>query len=95
MRSYETVVILKEDLTDEAIEEALRDLQTIIKDNGGEMSDIEIWGKRRLAYEIQDYLTGFYSILKFQGQGSTINELDRILKIRDDVLRHLTVLEET
>ncbi len=95
MRSYETVIILKEDLSDEAIEEALKELQDLIRDNGGEMSEVEIWGKRRLAYEIDDYLTGFYSILKYQGQGSTINELDRILKIRDDVLRHLTVLEET
>lgn len=94
MRQYETVVILKDDLDDETIEVTLKDLQQIIRDNGGEMSQVEVWGKRRLAYEIDDYLTGFYSILKYQGQSSTIAELDRILKIRDDVLRHLTVRGE-
>lgn len=94
MRRYETVVILKEDLDEETIENTLMELQQIVKDHDGEMSEVEVWGKRRLAYEINDYLNGFYSILKYQGQATTINELDRILKIRDDVLRHLTVLDE-
>ncbi len=96
MRTYEMMFILKPDLSEEDFAEAKERLQKIIADFGGEfIKELDGWGKKRLAYNIQDYPEGIYSVWHFNGETETVNELDRIIKISDKFLRHMIIrLEE-
>ena len=55
---------------------------------------VEKWGKRRLAYEIEDYKEGQYILMNFEGEGRTSQEIERVMKISEDVIRFLTVRKE-
>ncbi len=96
MRTYEMMFILKPDLSEEDFAEAKERLQKIIADFGGEfIKELDGWGKKRLAYSIQDYSEGIYSVWHFKGETETVNELDRVIKISDKFLRHMIIrLEE-
>ncbi|MDR1615925.1 MAG: 30S ribosomal protein S6 [Syntrophomonadaceae bacterium] len=95
MRKYEILMILKPDLSDEAVLETKERLQNIINSFGGEfLSEADGWGKRRLAYSIEDYLEGIYSLWLFNGQPETVDELKRVIKISDKIMRHIIVKQE-
>lgn len=90
MRSYELMYILRPDLNAEAMEAARERVKAIVANNGGEFErEAEGWGKRRLAYEIKDFTEGFYVVCYFRGTPETVKELDRVMKISEDFLRHL------
>lgn len=90
MRSYELMYILRPDLTAEAIEAAKERVKTIVAETGGEFErEADGWGKRRLAYEINDFNEGYYVLSYFKGQPETVRELDRVMKISEDFMRHL------
>jgi small subunit ribosomal protein S6 len=88
--------ILKPDLSEDDISEARERLQKIIADFGGEfIKELDGWGKKRMAYSIQDYPEGIYAVWHFNGETETVNELDRVIKISDKFLRHMIIrLEE-
>jgi len=67
MRAYETLFILKPDLEEEAITAAIERLTTLIQNNNGTVEQVNRWGKKRLAYEIQDYREGYYTLILFHG----------------------------
>lgn len=94
MRKYETVFILRPDLEEEKATEVIDKFKSIIENNGGEITNVEKWGKRRLAYEIKDYREGFYMIVRFNGEPAVSGELDRVFKITDEILRHMIVRED-
>lgn len=94
MRSYEIMYILKPDLPQEAIDAAQEKVIKIITDFGGELVKADNWGKRRLAYEIDDMTEGFYVLIYFNGTSETVAELDRVLKISEDFVRHLIVRQD-
>lgn len=94
MRSYEMMLILSPELDAEAVEATKTRITDILSQNGGELSEYELWGKRRLAYELKDYREGTYLLTHFKGQSDTVNELDRVLKISDQVLRYMIVRKE-
>ncbi|HBX23890.1 MAG TPA: 30S ribosomal protein S6 [Desulfotomaculum sp.] len=94
MRGYELVIIIRPDLDDEATEAVIEKVRSMIENNGGEIVKFDKWGKRRLAYEINDLRDGFYVVIKFKGEAAVSAELDRVLKITDAVLRHMIVREE-
>lgn len=92
MRTYEMMFILKPDLTEEVIAESKDRIRKVIEDFSGEFSDeVEGWGKRRLAYPIEDYLEGLYSLWNFKGGADTVQELDRVIKLSDKFLRHIII----
>ena len=93
MRGYELVVIIRPDLDDEATEAVIEKVRSMIENNGGEIAKVDKWGKRRLAYEIDDLREGFYVVVNFKGEAAVAAELDRVLKITDTVLRHMIVRE--
>lgn len=94
MRQYELVYIIRTDLEEEATEALIEKVKTIAENNGAEVAKIDKWGKRRLAYEINDITDGFYVIMNFKGDAAVAKELDRILKITEPVLRHIIVRED-
>ena len=95
MRPYEAMVVLEPGLGEEALEAALDRFTKAVTRQGGEVTHIDRWGRRRLAYEIAGHTEGYYALLKFKGSPAAAIELDRILRITDGVLRHLIVREIT
>ena len=91
MRPYETLFILKPDLEEEAITAAIERLTELIQNNKGTVEQVNRWGKKRLAYEIQDYREGYYTLVLFQGEPETAKELDRVMRLSDEVMRHVIV----
>lgn len=91
MRNYELLFILKPEMEEEKIQAALDKYTAIITDGQGEVANVDKWGKRRLAYEIQDFQDGFYILVTFKSEPAVVKELDRVLKIQDDVLRFMIV----
>ena len=90
-RDYETTFVLKPDLEDEEKQNILQRVKNAISDHEGEVTDVDAWGKKQLAYEIKDYRSGDYTILEFNAKTTVVNELERIFKIMDGVLRYLVV----
>ncbi|NLV15666.1 MAG: 30S ribosomal protein S6 [Syntrophomonadaceae bacterium] len=94
MRPYEMMFILTPELPTESIDAAKDRVADIITQTGGEFQEFDVWGKRRLAYEINDFREGIYILAYFNGTTETVNELDRVLKISDSFLRHMIVRKE-
>ncbi|HHW43179.1 MAG: 30S ribosomal protein S6 [Thermoanaerobacteraceae bacterium] len=91
MRSYELLFIVRPDMEDEKIAEAIEKFKTLITTHGGQVTRAEKWGKRRLAYEIARVREGVYIIFQFNAPPAVAQEVDRVLKITDYVLRHIIV----
>ena len=89
LRDYELVVILNPELAEEAIEGAIARISKYITDNGGNIVNVDKWGKKRLAYTIKASNEGFYIMAKFKLQPKFTRELESNLKISEEVLRHL------
>lgn len=90
MRKYELMFIVRSDLEQEAVDATVEKFLAIIN-NGGEVTRQEVLGKRRLAYEIQDYRDGIYVLVNFNATPEVVAELDRVIRITDEVIRHLIV----
>ncbi|WP_106769596.1 30S ribosomal protein S6 [Paenibacillus faecalis] len=88
MRKYEVMYIIRPDLEQEAVQAAVDKFQGIIS-NGGEITKHEVMGKRRLAYEIKKYRDGVYVLVNFNATPEVVAELERIMKISDEVIRYL------
>ncbi|RYL94164.1 30S ribosomal protein S6 [Sporolactobacillus sp. THM19-2] len=94
MRKYEILYILRPDLEDDQEKAVKEKVASILTDNGAEINDVKEMGKRRLAYEINDYNTGVYVDLFVTADNKAINEFDRLVKINDDVIRFMTIKDE-
>lgn len=95
MRNYECMVILEPALETEATENLVTRFTELIAKNGGKVENVNKWGKRRFAYPIGQNTDGYYVIINLQGENQTIDELDRVLKITDGVIRHMIVRLES
>src|SRR5690625_4447433 len=88
------MVVLRPNLDQEALEAVQARLTSVITDQGGQITHVDQWGKRRLAYEIDGHIEGFYVVIKFQGDPGITTELERIMRITDSVMRFLVVRDE-
>ena len=93
MRKYEIVYILKTQ-EEEALDALVAKFDAVITSQGGTIDKTDRWGKRRLAYPIQDLNEGYYVLQHFTGEPAVVKELDRVLKISDELLRHMIVVVE-
>ena len=94
MRDYELMYIARPDLDEEANRSLLDRIQKAIADKGGVVQQVDVWGRRRLAYEIAGQREGHYTVLQFRSQPAAVHELERLLSLTDTVLRHLIVQRE-
>ncbi len=95
MRDYEIVYIFRSNFTPEEIEAKLeRYHEVLTRDGGGEITAVEQWGKRQLAYPIKKEPNGNYVVAQFTADPATLPELERLMKLDDDLLRFLIVLSE-
>ena len=92
MSVYETTFILEPGLDEGRVNEEVDRVGQWIKDLGGEVIEIQRWGKRRLSYEINRKRDGIYTLLVYQGPGAMVREVERRLKVNESVMRVLTVL---
>ncbi len=91
MRAYEMMLIYSPQLDDEGLDAAIERTKTLIANNGGEVEKVDKWGKRRFAYEIDKMTEGFYVVMDFKAEGSVTAEIERVLKITEEVVRYLLV----
>lgn len=91
---YETMYILRPDLGEEQLEQAISKYQNLIREQGAENLEIQHRGKRRLAYEINKHRDGIYVQMNYQGPGSLIAPLERAMRLSDEVIRYLTIKQE-
>ena len=94
LREYETVFILHPSLEDQQVEEEIEGVRKTIEAGSGEILGIERWGRRKLAYEIQKVHEGIYTLIRFRSDVDVFRELERRYRLREDVLRHLTVISQ-
>ncbi len=90
MRNYEVMYIMRPELDEQQVQANVEKFANIIN-NGGEISKTTMMGKRRLAYEINKIRDGIYVLVNFKGTNEVINELDRVMRISDEVIRFLIV----
>ena len=90
MREYELFYMIKTDITEEQTEAVIEKFNGILTREGAEVTAVDKWGKRKLAYVIdKKYRQGYYVLVKFNGTPAAVKEADRLLKIDDNVLRHM------
>ena len=89
--TYEAMLIIIPELDEEQVENTIARFRTIIERTGGEAGEVNNWGRRKLAYEIEHRADGFYTVMEFTAGERTLSELKRILRVSDDVLRHMIV----
>lgn len=94
MKAYEVLYILRPEMDEEAIAALADKFSEVVTNNGGADVTIDKWGKRRLAYEIDDLREGFYILMNFNGEARTAHEVERVMKISDSVVRFLTTKKE-
>lgn len=88
---YEVTYILRPALEESEVEERVNAIAEIIRGQGGEVVAVERLGKKRLAYEIKDVREGHYAVMQFKSGAAASKELERQLKLHEDVLRALLV----
>lgn len=94
MREYEIVYIFDSVLTEDQVNEKLEKYHQYLTENGAEITAVDHWGKRQLAYPIQKKSAGYYVVVQFTGEGTSLPELERRLKLDEDLMRYLIVLSE-
>ena len=92
MTRYEVMFIVRPDIEgDDAVDRQIERYGRLIVDNGGEVTGVDKWGKRRFAYEINGFTEGYYVVIQFRSGHAVVDELNRIMRISDDIVRHIVV----
>jgi len=91
MRKYEIMYIIRPTVEDEAKKALIERFNEILTSNGAEIIESKEWGKRRLAYEIDDLREGYYQLVTANAGNEAIDEFTRLANINEDILRHMAV----
>ena len=94
MSKYELAVVVSAKLEDDARAEVIEKVNALITRFGGNVTDVEEWGKKKLAYEIQKMKEGFYYFFHFESETTTPAEIEQRIRIVDGVIRYLCVKHE-
>ena len=87
MSAYELMVILDPELEERTVAPSLDTYLNVVRNDGGTVENVDIWGRRRLAYEIDKNAEGIYAVVTLQAEPATVKELDRQLTLNESVLR--------
>jgi len=93
MKKYETIFIQNPMLDEEAVKANIEKFKGIIENGGGTVENVDVWGKRKLAYEIKKVSEGYYTLFNFTSGPELPKELDRVFRITDGIIRHIIVCE--
>lgn len=91
MRHYETIFIVHPELPEDDTNAVIDKFKGILEDGGATMSKVDLWGRRRLAYPVKKQTKGFYVLFEYGAEPGAVEEMERIFKIDENVIRFLTV----
>ncbi len=91
MRDYELIVIISPEVTDEEVPVTLEKMNQFITDRGGSITEVNQWGRRKLAYPIENFMEGNYVLTQFKMEPKQTAELEASLRLSEEILRHLLV----
>ena len=91
MPLYEHVYVARQDISPEQVEALTDELQSIIREHGGDIKKAEYWGLRNLQYKINKNRKGHYSLMNIEAPSAAIEEMERQMKIKEDILRFMTL----
>ena len=94
MNKYELAVVVSAKIEDDARAEVIEKVKDLITRVGGNVTDVDEWGKKRLAYEIQKMKEGYYYFVHFDAEATVPAEIEQRMRIMDNVLRYLCVKQE-
>ena len=94
LRAYEVMVILDPDIDERTVGASLDTYLNVVRQDGGSIENVDVWGRRRLAYEIDKNAEGIYAVIELQAEPATVKELDRQLGLNEVVLRTKTLRVE-
>lgn len=95
MRAYEILYVVRPNIEEDALKALVERFDEVLTSNGATIIESKEWGKRRLAYEIEDFKEGLYHIVKLDAEDSTsVDEFERLAKINNDIIRHIVVRDE-
>ncbi|MDQ3404042.1 MAG: 30S ribosomal protein S6 [Actinomycetota bacterium] len=95
MRHYEVMVILDPTLDERTVAPSLDTFLNVIRTSGGNVEKVDIWGKRRLSFEINKHSEGIYAVLDINSEPAAVKELDRQLSLQESILRTKVMRRET
>lgn len=87
LRPYEVMIILDPDLEERTVAPSLDTYLNVVRQDGGSVENVDVWGKRRLAYEINKKNEGIYAVVQLKAEPATVKELDRQLGLNESVVR--------
>ena len=90
---YETIMVINPTLEEEKIEAIVEKFKALISANG-EVTNVDVWGKRKLAYEINDLTEGYYVLVEFSSKPEFPGELERVYKITDGIIRDIVIKKD-
>ncbi|MEN2983977.1 MAG: 30S ribosomal protein S6 [Dictyoglomaceae bacterium] len=94
MRSYELMCLIRPELTEDEIQGLSQEIQNEMQSLGGEVKNVNLWGKKSLAYPIKKKKEGYYVVYNFLFPTTQLKELERRLKLKEDILRYLLILKD-
>jgi len=87
VRAYEVMVILDPSLEERTVQPSLDKYLNVIRKDGGSVENVDVWGRRRLAYEIKKNAEGIYAVISLKAEPATVKEFDRQLSLNESILR--------
>jgi small subunit ribosomal protein S6 len=94
MANYEVALIIRPELEDEAQQGLIEQLSALLTSKGGQVDNVETWGRRRLAYPIRNVNEGYYYFIQGQFPSEVLSELDRTVRLSEDVIRHMVIRQD-
>ncbi len=91
MRNYEMMFIVDPNVPEDEIEKIKSQVESVVTDGGGQIAEVEMMGRRKLAYEVNRHREGFYVLLTVVADGAIVKEVERRFRVMDQVLRYITV----
>ena len=91
MRNYEMMFIVDPNVPEDEIEKIKSQVESVVTDGGGQIAEVEMMGRRKLAYEVSRHREGFYVLLTVVANGEIVKEVERRLRVMDQVLKYITV----
>ena len=91
MKQYTGMYIIRPTLTDEGYQAVIADINALFEAKGGKVLEVNEWGMRELAYEIDDFTQGYYVKFTVEATNEAVSEYDRICNIKEDIIRHILV----
>ncbi len=96
MKKYETLLLFSPDLSTEERKQIVDKLSNVIQENSGEITAVDEWGMKELAYPVKKFTRGYYLRLEYGSPGTTVHELERVIRISEGILKFMSVkVEET